>query len=177
MNFEQLIRNWHTQAGQGDIFSNYVFEYLAFIAYLKRVRFINNNTDSGAVRALKNSEDIRDEYLTEVAKNVSLNKAWLKIKAELDSRPLGVLDGNTDEVRTIRYWDCDCGNVQDHATHICEQQGKIRSLEDWRNMVEFWHSIRNNLFHGAKDPHDKRDQLLISGGFQTLRPLMEILLK
>ncbi len=177
MDYEQLIRNWHVQAGNEDYFSRYVFEYLAFIAYLKRVKFTNKNTDSGAVRALKDSEDIRDIYIAEVANNASLQKAWLDIKAELDLRPLGEVDENTDQVRTIWYWDCDCQNVRNRQTHICEQQGQIRNLEDWRNMVEFWHSIRNNFFHGGKDPHDDRDQLLVRGGFETLRPLMERLLK
>ncbi|HEX2792143.1 MAG TPA: hypothetical protein VHO23_00250, partial [Candidatus Paceibacterota bacterium] len=60
--------------------------------------------------------------------------------------------------------------------NVCEEQGKIRNLEDWENMVEFWHSIRNNLFHGSKNPQDERDQLLIGNGYKTLNPLVELFL-
>ena len=60
---------------------------------------------------------------------------------------------------------------------MCEEQGKIRDLNDWENMVEFWHSIRNNLFHGSKNPQDDRDQLLIENGYKTLSPLVGILLE
>ena len=47
--------------------------------------------------------------------------------------------------------------------------GVIHDLKDWENMVEFWYSIRNNLFHGAKNPQDERDQFLIENGYKTLR--------
>lgn len=43
-------------------------------------------------------------------------------------------------------------------------------------MVEFWSAIRNNLFHGTKDPQDKRDRILVENGYKTLRELVEILL-
>ncbi|MEA2701991.1 MAG: hypothetical protein QOE22_700 [Candidatus Parcubacteria bacterium] len=173
MDFEQLIRSWHAQAGSEDYFSKYVFEYLAFIAYLKRIKFTNRVTDSSAIRALKYDAEVRNMYLDLVARDNHLQQSWQSIKNELDERPLGELDKNTDDVHAIWYWDCDCQNVQDQESHFCDQQGRIRNLEDWRNMIEFWHSIRNNLFHGGKNPDDERDQLLIKAGFETLRSLME----
>jgi len=45
-----------------------------------------------------------------------------------------------------------------------------------KNMVEFWHSIRNNLFHGAKNPENERDQFAVKYGYRTLNELMEIML-
>ena len=58
-----------------------------------------------------------------------------------------------------------------------KEKGILHSLEDWTNMVEFWYSIRNNLFHGAKTNYLNRDKLLVENGFKTLNPLVEILLK
>jgi hypothetical protein len=55
-------------------------------------------------------------------------------------------------------------------------KGIIRDLDDWENMVECWHSIRNNLFHGGKNPHERRGQLAVKNGYKTLRPLVEIFL-
>lgn len=60
-----------------------------------------------------------------------------------------------------------------------ENNGKkvrIKSDEDWSNMVEFVYSVRNNLFHGSKDPEDARDKLLVEYAYKLLRPLVEILL-
>ena len=55
-------------------------------------------------------------------------------------------------------------------------KGVIHSLKDWENIVEFWHSIRNNLFHGAKDPEKERDQFAVKYGYKTLKELIEMLL-
>lgn len=87
------------------------------------------------------------------------------------------MDENSWNVRPIWYWSCSCADVEDRETHVCEEQGKIRDLEDWENMVEFWHSIRNNLFHGSKEPNDERDQLLVENGYKTLRALVEVFIE
>ena len=176
MDYNQLIRNWHTKAADEDFFSKYVFEYLAFIGFLKRVKFINQNGDSNAVRELKNDTHNMGTYLEKIEQTPELKEAWGKIIHELDARPLGEVDENNGDVHTIWYWSCSCENINNPKNHICEEQGKIRGLHDWKNMVEFWHSIRNNLFHGSKDPHDERDQLLVENGYKTLHPLVEILL-
>lgn len=63
MDDNQLIKNWHTRASDEDYFSKYVFEYLAFIGYLKRVKFTNEDADSRAIRRLKHDEEYRDQYL------------------------------------------------------------------------------------------------------------------
>jgi hypothetical protein len=43
-------------------------------------------------------------------------------------------------------------------------------------MIEFWRTVRDNLFHGSKDPESERDQLIVEHGYKTLRPLVEIFL-
>jgi len=85
-----------------------------------------------------------------------------------------MVDENSWQLKSIWYWSCSCKNIEDRESHVCEEQGKIRNLEDWENMVEFWHSIRNNLFHGSKEPEDERDQLLVENGYKTLKALVEI---
>ena len=176
MDYNQLIRNWHTRASEEDYFSKYIFEYLAFIGFLKRVKFTNQNSDTGAVRELKHDTQSRDLYLESIVTTPELRGAWQLIKNELDERPLGSVDENTGQVDTIWYWKCSCKDIREQKEHVCEEQGKIKDINDWENMVEFWHSIRNNLFHGAKDPQDERDGILVENGYKTLSPLVEILL-
>ena len=53
------------------------------------------------------------------------------------------------------------------------QKGVIRSLSDWMNMVEFWYGVRNNLFHGGKDPAMRRDRFLVEQAYRTLAYFME----
>lgn len=175
MDYDQLIRNWHSKASDEDFFSKFVFEYLAFIGILKRIKFVNQNSDSGAVRELKRDENTRDTYLEKVSITPELSAAWQRIIGELDVSPLRSVDENNGQFDSIWYWKCS-HQVDDPREHECAEQGKIKDLEDWENMVEFWHSIRNNLFHAAKDPNDTRDMLLIENGYKTLKPMVEILL-
>ncbi len=175
MDYNQLIKNWHSKASDEDYFSKYVFEYLAFIGFLKRIKFIDQNTDTGAVRALKHSAECRDLYLRKITGDQELTFVWSVIKNELDRQALRTVDENSGQVRNIQYWRCSHPQIG-QPNHECEEQGRLRGLDDWENMVEFWHSIRNNLFHAAKDPHDERDQILIENGYKTLRPLVQILI-
>jgi len=173
MDDNQLIRNWHTRAVDEDYFSKYVFEYLAFIGFLKRVKYTNENRDTGAISRLQEDRDYRRMYLEKIGTSETLGNAWKKIINELDARPLGQVEDNGWDAEPIRRWHC----PHDLRTnHVCEEQGKILGLEDWENMVEFWHSIRNNLFHGSKNPQNERDQLLVENGYKTLHPLVEIFL-
>jgi len=52
-------------------------------------------------------------------------------------------------------------------------KGIIRSLSDWENMVEFWYGVRNNLFHGGKDPNIRRDCFVVEHAYRTLDAFME----
>jgi hypothetical protein len=176
MNYNQLIKNWHAKATDEDYFSKYVFEYLAFIGFLKRVKFTNENGDSNAVRKLKDDTNSKTAYLAKIDQMPELKEAWQKIIDELNARPLGEVDENNGDVHTIWYWDCSCEGIENPREHVCEEQGKVRGFGDWKNMIEYWHSIRNNLFHGSKDPHDERDKILVENGYKTLSPMVEILL-
>ena len=177
MNFLQLIQNWHTKASDEDYFSKYVFEYLAFIAFLKKIKYIDAETDRRAIQHLKQDNTFKKAYLKKVNDAPNLREAWEKITEELDSTSLVNVSCSGDEAEEIKWWNCSSDHLGDQVQG--EQQtakGVIHGLGDWENMVEFWHSVRNNLFHGGKNPQDERDQLLIENGYKTLRPLVEIFL-
>jgi hypothetical protein len=40
-------------------------------------------------------------------------------------------------------------------------------------MIEFWYGVRNNLFHGGKNPDVKRDYFLVEHAFKTLSKFMD----
>ena len=181
MDFSRLIRNWHERASQEDYFSKFVFEYLAFIAYLKTQlypsRSLNQSvTDRNAIQQLKRDEGTKRRYLECIEKNSDLKRAWEKIQRELERAPLGNVS-RSEHAEEIKWWNC---SHDDPNQKTQDEQGRIsgilHSLEDWENMIEFWYSIRNNLFHGGKDPEVKRDQLAVEFGYKTLRELVTLLL-
>jgi len=176
MNYNQLIKNWHSQAADEDFFSKFIFEYLAFIAFLKKKEFTHATSDRMAVQYLKRDEQYKNEYLREIQRNIELQGSWEAIRIELSRAPLGNASGN-EEVQDIVWWNCSQIHLDDQTE---EDRNKIKGViydwNDWENMVEFWCSIRNNLFHATKNPRDARDQLLVEYGYKTLRPLVEVLL-
>lgn len=175
MNYGQLIENWHTKASDEDYFSKFVFEYLAFVAYLKRKKFTNASNDRSAIQELKQDDGVRSSYLQECESTPELKEAWKKIKAELEKFRLGNVSGSRDDAEEIRWWNCSHDQLKQKTKEENDRtMGVIHNLNDWENMVEFWYSIRNNLFHGAKNPQDERDQLLVENGYKTLRSLVEI---
>jgi hypothetical protein len=97
--------------------------------------------------------------------------------AELHEFRLANASRSNDEIEEIKWWNCSHSDLHDQTPEESRKiKGIIHNMEDWENMVEFWYSIRNNLFHGAKDPEEKRDQILIQNGYITLRELVQILL-
>ena len=53
MDYRSLMKNWHEKAkDQNDYFSKYVFEYLAFIAYIKTQKFPTSLHDREAIQRL-----------------------------------------------------------------------------------------------------------------------------
>lgn len=177
MDYKDLIKNWHVKAAEEDYFSKFVFEYLAFIAYLKTQRYSSNDSDRAAIQKLKQDEEIKRKYFQRINRSQTLKKDWEHIKRELDETRLGNASRDLSNVEEIAYWNCS----RDQLNQMTQEEkqktkGVIYSLEDWGNMVEFWHSIRNNLFHGAKNPEDERDQFAVKYGYRTLKELMEILL-
>jgi hypothetical protein len=182
MDYRQLIRNWHAKASEEDYFSKFVFEYLSFIAYLKTEKYPSADPrksvhDRTVVQQLKEGQAIKMNYLDRVRRLQTLSNAWQTIKDELDRSPLGNVSKNPDSAEQIKWWNCSHSNLRqktdEEKKRVC---GILHSLDDWQNMVEFWYSIRNNLFHGGKDPEAVRDKLIVKNGYLTLRELMVILL-
>ena len=177
MDYKDLINNWHSKASDEDYFSKFVFEYLAFIAHLKTQLFESTDKDREAIQKLKQNTELKNKYLERIDSNNNLKQNWQHIKDTLDNVRLGNASINLNSVEEIKWWNCS-------HTHLHEQteeekrklKGVIHSLDDWENMVEFWHSIRNNLFHGAKNPQNERDLFAVKYGYKTLKEFMEIVL-
>jgi len=177
MNYRQLIKKWHTKAIEEDYFSKFVFEYLAFIAFLKTQKYSSGDKDRQAIQKLKRDGDIKQRYLTKVEGDSTLKNNWQHIKQELDGLRLGNVSRDLNNVEEIKWWNCSHNDINQMTSEEKQKiKGVIHSLDDWENMVEFWHSIRNNLFHGAKNPENERDQFAVKYGYFTLRELMEIML-
>jgi len=178
MSYEQLIRNWHAKASEEDYFVKFMFEYLAFIAYVKNKLYVGDSKhDRPAIQALKIPNDFRDEYLRTITTDADLRNAWTKLKEELERVPLMDTSQGGD-VEEIKWWNCSHDNSnQMTLQERTKTKGVIHSLEDWENMVEFWYSVRNNLFHGTKDPEIKRNKLLVTCGYQTLKKLVSLFIK
>ena len=173
MDYDDLIKNWHLKATNEDYFSKFVFEYLAFIAFLKKKKFTDIISDRQAIQRLKQDENTKSRYLNKVESQHDIKEFWEIIIRELNRSPLGNVSGNAT-VEEIKWWNC----LSDHLLQNDDftTSGTIHDLHDWGNMVEFWYSIRNNFFHGAKNPDDLRDQLLIENGYKTISPLVTIFL-
>ncbi len=177
MNEDQLIRNWHARAADEDYFSRFIFEYLAFIAILRKKRFLATSDDRSAIQSLKQDEDMKNGYFLDIENNSNLKNSWRLIISELETKSLGNVSGNSTNAEELKWWNCSHSQLNSQTELEKNQtKGKVSSLQDWVNMVEFWHSIRNNLFHAGKDPQDGRDQFLVEHGYKTLRPLIERLL-
>lgn len=169
-----LIGAWHDMAAEGDTFSRFVFQYLSFIAHVKNNLFYDTSTDRAVIQRLKQELDLRNIYLKRVNEDSDLIKAWTDIIDGLEKRPLHNSSFDPDNPEIDRWW-----NSIDFQPNTGDEQpkGRVLTLDDWCNMVEFWYSVRNNLFHGGKNPNTKRDAFLVEHAFLTLRPLMDIVLK
>jgi hypothetical protein len=176
MDYDQLIKNWHAKASNEDYFSKFVFEYLAFTAFLRKKKFKDCKSDRCALQHLKQCA-VKSAYLSKVQSDIGLKRSWEKIKKELERAPLGDVSGGGDAVEAVKWWNCSHLDFQSQTNEEKNRiKGIIHSFEDWENMVEFWGVVRNNLFHGGKNPEERRDNILVEHGFVTLRALMEILL-
>jgi hypothetical protein len=177
MDFDQLINNWHSKASDDDYFSKFVFEYLAFIAFLRKVLFKDATMDRDAIQRLKRDVGIKKLYLESINNDPELKQVWQNIKAELEKNPLGNVSGNGEGTEEIKWWNCSHSCLERRTRHEQPRlSGIIHDLGDWENMVEYLYSIRNNFFHGGKNPQDPRDQLLVKNGFMALSFLVDILL-
>lgn len=177
MSIDNLIRNWHIKASDDDYFSKFIFEYLAFIAFLKKKKFTNTRLDREAIQKLKRDDDTKREYLSKLGENTVALEAWNKIIQELNRVRLGNVSRTEEGAEEIKWWNCSHNHLNSKTTTDNEKvSGVIHGLADWENMVEFWYSIRNNLFHGGKNPQDIRDLLVVENGYKTLDLLIKIFL-
>jgi hypothetical protein len=178
LNYDELIRNWHTKVSGEDYFSKFIFQYLAFIAFVKKKKFTNTRTDREAIQKLKRDAAIQYIYLEKIETDTILKDSWLQIIEELSQARLGNMNRNTVGEEDLRWWNCSSSHFdQKDADDQEKSAGVVHDLTDWRNMVEFWYAIRNNLFHGGKNPQDKRDHLFVTHGFITLKPLVQAFLE
>ncbi|MEW8292732.1 MAG: hypothetical protein AB2672_19625 [Candidatus Thiodiazotropha endolucinida] len=166
-----LITAWHDKAAEGDTFSRFVFQYLAFIAHVKNNIFYAATNDRQAIQGLKRDEDICGRYLAAVASDAELAQFWIEVISKLKRKPLRNSSNDPDFPEIDKWWNNSENQPRSDGDF---PSGKVLSLEDWSNMVEYWYSIRNNLFHGGKNPDTGWDAFLVEHAFQTLRPLMDI---
>lgn len=179
MDYDQLIKNWHTKASDEDYFSKFTFEYMAFNALLRKKKFKEKEckNDQASLQKLKQDNEVKRHYLSRIVEDRELGESWNNIINELNCAPLGNVSNHLDEPEEVKWWNCSSDELnQQPEADRNKIRGIIYSTEDWENMIQFWYAIRNNLFHGGKNPNDARDQLLVKNGYITLSILMEILL-
>lgn len=168
-NYDPLIVGWHEKAKEGDYFSRFVFEYLAFCALLKNKLFMGSHSDRAAIQQLK--QDWRGKaYIKDVATDESLLRCWQEVVDELLRAPLHNSSHDLDNPEIDRWWNS-AGDAPERDDP--SPKGVVRSISDWENMVEFWYGVRNNLFHGGKSPTIKRDCFLVEHAYLTLASFME----
>lgn len=169
-NYDGLIIAWHRKAMQGDYFSKYTFECIAFTAYIKSNMELSAERDRDSIQKLKHSQRLGEDYLRLIKRNSELREVWEAIIKELNVRPLHNSSRDFDNPEIDNWWN----NSPDDSNNEQEnRRGVIHSLRDWGNMVEFWYSVRNNLFHGGKEPSIARDQFLVEHAFKTLYQFMK----
>jgi hypothetical protein len=165
-----LIEAWHKKAAEGDTFSRFVFQYLSFIAHIKNHLFYDAPSDRKAIQKLKRAHRIGHAYLNMIENNEDLHQSWSSVITELENKPLHNSSSDPDYPEIDKWWN----SIQDQPNRDNDlPEGRVLSLEDWPNMVEYWYSIRNNLFHGGKSPNIGRDAFLVEHAFVTLRALVE----
>lgn len=168
-----LIMAWHEKAAEGDTFSRFVFQYLAFIAHIKNHLFYDTQSDRMAIQKLKRENSIANSYIRIVENDENLHKHWNEVIAELERKPLRNSSSDPDYPEIDKWWN----STEDQPNRESNSpKGRVLSLEDWPNMVEYWYSVRNNLFHGGKNPNIGRDAFLVEHAFVTLRAIVENML-
>jgi hypothetical protein len=156
-----LIQNWHELAGLNhDYFAKFTFEFLSFIAYLSTQSYTLEGQDRDVINRLKKDTDWKNEYLHKISNDTNLSGYWEKIIYELKRQPL-----TNTSVRPGRS-----------VNRRQKPPIQVDDLEDWENMVEFWYMVRNNLFHGGKNPQFDRDKFLVETSYKTLSELVNIML-
>lgn len=168
--YDALIRNWHAKTKDGDYFSKFIFEYLAFMAFLKSHIALGSISERAAIQALKKHSQAKQIYLDLVKKDSSLRSVVSSLVKELKRKPLHNSSRDYDNPEIDGWWNSP-GDAPDTTSK--RRKGVIHSSADWENMVEYWYGIRNNLFHAGKDPGVERDQFLVEHAFKTLNSFVK----
>lgn len=169
-NYDPLIASWHEKAKEGDYFSRFVFEYLAFCALLKNKLYLGAPSDRAAIQQLKQDGQRGNSHVQDIAAEESLQRYWQEVVDELARAPLHNSSHDLDNPEIDRWWNS-AGEVP--VMDGASPKGMVRSITDWENMVEFWYGVRNNLFHGGKSPTIRRDCFLVEHAYLTLACFME----
>ena len=151
--YDDLIRKWFSRSKEEkDIFTQFIFLYISFTAFLTHKNPDKN--DRCTINILKRNEEAKKYYTSLIQKNAVLNATIKRLISELkDNAIINVTRPNDP------HWDA--------------PNGEIKSEADWRNIVEYWYRVRNNLFHGHKAPDIERDSVMVEYAYLTLSPLME----
>lgn len=178
--YYSLIKSWHTKASEEDYFSKFMFQYLAFVAFLRtqwktesEIREMKGNggkvTDRDYIQALKQDGHISDFWVD------------LTLRSTKDKEMVKILNGLVDFLKLEplrlddRWWNF-TGFDLNQRPNTRKRSGVLHSVGDVDNLIEFWCSVRNNLFHGDKNPSLKRDQELVRYAFLTLHFFVENIL-
>lgn len=162
-------KSWHQKADEeNDYFIKFMCDYLAFIAILNSEYRTNGRGDRNPIQNLKqdrskNNKKIKSKYFEELDKD-----CVQKIIKELNTNPI-----TNETKRNDVWWDCDNNNPLKTPS---SNDGKILSIEDFKNMVEFIYRARNNLFHGKKGIDFGRDALIMKYGCSLINPLVTVLI-
>ena len=174
---KEQIKSWHYKAWEEDYFSKYVFQYLAFIWYVQKIKY-QKDKDRDAIQCLKQDSVIKNKYLARLENHPWIKQSWEKVMDELRSSPLWILRWASTVAEENKRWNCPHSDInQKTPQENGKDTGVIDDFRDWENMIEFWYSIRNTLFHGGKNANDERDQLLVKHGYKTLRPLVALFIE
>lgn len=163
----EKIKGWHIRASaeeEKDYFVKFIFDYLAFIAFLNS-KYRTNNGDRNVIQNLKQDMKIKSSYLEKLDQEIIIT-----LINELEIKPL-TNDTNSED----KWWDSD-NKSDDAPKRRSPNDGQIESAEDYKNMIEFIYRTRNNLFHGQKGPDYERDAFIVEYGFYLLNPLTTTLL-
>ena len=152
-NYADLVKQWFKRSKtEHDIFTQFIFLYISFIAYLTQVSSVKH--DRGIINSLKYATVTRSFYISLIQNNAELGATIRGLVSTLRKQPIG-------------------NDTNPHDTHWIGIDGVIRDETDWENLVEYWYRVRNNLFHGRKALDFERDRDLVKYANLTLTPLME----
>ena len=159
-----LIKSWHIKASEDDFFIKFIFEYLALTATLQTQLYPSEEgrTDRAWIQKLKQDSEVKEKWLEVVAGSSSLQETLEGLVEHLKLEPLAF---------DVKWWNCN-GDSCNNST-VDAGQGCLKDERDYENLIEFWYTVRNNLFHGRKSPVIERDKALVRFAYLSLSRFME----